>query len=296
MSLWLGIDCGGTNTKVLLGEREGGELVLRSRERFPTPRHPEALVEVGHRVRSFLDGQVPVGFGIAVPGIIDASGTVLTSTNLPWLEGATPAMALAEAVGAPGVVLHDGAAAAQAEVTLGAARGEPDAFIIALGTGVAGAHVVDGRIRRGSHGGAGEIGHVSLGGDRLCSCGQRGCLETAIGGRQLARQWQETLGVADRTAKDLVEAVRAGDLRARGLLEAGTSALARGVLAMVALLDPGIIVIGGGLATAADLVIAPTAEKVAGLATFHQVPPIVPAALGSWAAAWGALLAARASA
>ncbi|MCW5951703.1 MAG: ROK family protein, partial [Propionibacteriaceae bacterium] len=266
--------------------------VLRQ-TRFPTPRHGRALADIVDRVEEFVNGQQVASFGIALPGIInDADGTVVTSTNLTWLEGQAPARILGAALRAPGAMVNDGAATARAEVTLGAARGHSDAFVLALGTGIAGAHVVDGRIRRGAHGAAGEIGHISLGGDRICSCGQRGCLETYIGGSQLSERWRELSGRAG-TARDLVEAADRGDAGASAVLDDATSALARSVLGLVALVDPGIIVVGGGVARAHAQVVEPMAAKARALATFHHLPPIVPATLGIWGAAWGAVLAAR---
>lgn len=296
MSLLLGIDCGGTDTKLLLAATDG-EPVPRRQHRFATPRHPQAPAEIVAHVERFLGADRPDAFGMAVPGIVDDDGVVVACANVPWLETLAPAEIVAAALGFPGAVVHDGPATASAEAAMGAARGHADAFVLALGTGVAGAHVVDGEVRRGAHGAAGEIGHVTLGGDRPCSCGQRGCLETYVGGTQLGRRWQELSGAGRErpaTARDLVEAAAGGDPRAVAVLDEATTALARSVLGLVALVDPGIVVVGGGVARARAQVVDPMVAKARAMATFHRLPPIVPAALGMWGAAWGAVLAGRA--
>lgn len=292
----LGIDCGGTSTKLLLAAESGGAYTELGTDRFPTPRDVGALRLMADRAQALLGEHRLSAFSIAIPGIIDdATGVVATSTNLPWVDGLAPADIVSQDLGVPGTLIHDGAATARAEATLGAARGYEDAFVLALGTGVAGAHIVGGEIRRGAHGGAGEIGHISQGSGRVCSCGQKGCLETYIGGTRLGARWQEQVGGAPAvTAVDLTASAATGDAAALGILDEATTALARGVLGLIALIDPGIIVVGGGVARAKELVIDPMVAKTHAMATFHHVPPIVPAALGMWGAAWGAVLAAHA--
>ncbi len=295
MTLVLGIDCGGTDTKLLLAREADGQWTALRRSHVPTPRRADPLTQLTAHVKEFIGTDSPDGVGFAVPGIIGEDGVVVACSNVRWLEGTAPADTVSAALGVPGVVVHDGAATARAEVVLGAARGYADVFVLGLGTGIAGAHVVDGEIRRGAHGAAGEIGHVSLGGDRPCSCGQRGCLETYIGGAQLGQRWGALIGATagTATARDLIDAAGRGDARAVAMLDEATTALARSVLDLVALVDPSLIVAGGGLAQAWAQVLEPTIAKVHAAATFHQVPPIVPARLGRWGAVWGTILAAR---
>jgi glucokinase len=269
MSLLLGIDYGGTHSKLLLA-RDGTAV---RQAQLPTPRGPGALRRLAELVDGFLDGERPAALGVTIAGILDEpTGRVVTSVNLPWLDGTVPAADLTGLLGVAGVAVQDGYAAATAEVTLGAARAHGDIndiFVLTLGTGIAGAHIVDGVMRRGAHGAAGEIGHMGTGEGRICSCRQRGCLESEIGAVQLVARWQEAGGTvpAEGTARDLVAAA-------------------------AALLDPGLIVIGGGLAQAHKWIFEPAVRKAADGATFHRLPPIVPAALGVWAGAWGAVLAA----
>jgi len=291
MSRLLGVDVGGTQTKLLLADVAGERHDDVRHAVVPTPVGGVAML--GDAVAEFLGDDRVDGVGVSVPGILGADGTVLVSTNVPWLDGTRPAAALADRLGAPGVVVQDGTAAARAEALLGAGRGRDDIFVVALGTGIAGAHVVDGIVQSGAHRAAGELGHMASGTGRVCSCGQRGCLETEIGGRMIAARWDEIRGATGATARDLVAAADAGDERAIALIDEATSALAQTLLAMIALLDPGTIVIGGGLANARERILEPAIRKTRERATFHQVPPILAARLGLWGGAWGGVLAAE---
>jgi glucokinase len=298
VSAVLGIDYGGTRTKLLLARRIGDEWELVAQRSIATA--SGSVTAIVDEVRAFVEGEHVSSFGITVPGVLDeASGTVLRSTNLPWLDATRPADDVRAAVPTlgPGVAVQDGSAAALAEATLGAGRGHRDVFVVTLGTGVAGAHLIDGEIHAGAHGAAGEIGHVAVGGDLRCSCGGIGCLETFIGGRNLGTRWDalgSSAGVAPSGAREVVEAADAGDVRAVDLLDEATGKLAQGLLGLIATVDPGVIVLGGGVAQAHDRVVAPTVAKVSEGATFHTVPPIAPAQLGPWAGAWGAVLRADA--
>lgn len=299
-AIYLGIDYGGTGTKLLLAGLADGELHVIRHDTIATPRGADALEELATEIRVFLGVAEPVAMGVSIAGIVnETTGVVVTSTNLPWLDGLSPAGVLGAKLGILAVPVHDGHSAARAEAVLGAGRGHDDIFVLALGTGIAGAHIVDGRLRRGAHGAAGEIGHISRGEGRLCSCGQRGCLESEIGGAQLARRWAELQNDAGRpmgsvppTARDLAAAADAGDGLAIGLLDAATSSLAQGLLGLIALNDPGLIVIGGGLSGARRWIVDPVVEKVRDRATFHRLPEIVLADLAVWAGSWGAVLAA----
>jgi glucokinase len=288
----LGIDCGGTNTKLVL---TADDVVERAQlATIPTPRGANAMAELIAAIEPFTAGAAIESAAMSLPGIIDeAGGRLIRSANLPWFDGRAVAGELTDGLGIPVSLLNDGTAAAIAEARLGAGRGHDDVFVVALGTGVAGAHVRHGDVLRGAHGAAGEFGHVSLDdAGEVCPCGQRGCLETFVGGVHLARHWSEASGDPG-TAKDLFAAAARGDAAAVAIVDAATTALARGLLGVVATLDPGLIVLGGGIAQAYDQVALPTIEKLRARATFHQLPDVVPAELGTWAGAWGAALVAE---
>lgn len=291
--LYLGIDCGGTSTKLLLARAAAGASWTKVRTSLhPTPSGPDPVGGLRALAEDFLGGQRCTGIGLSVPGIVDDHGRVSASTNLPWLVGASPADLLCG--GVPGALVNDGVAAAKAEATMGAGRGYDDLFVYVLGTGIAGAHVLAGDVRRGAHGCAYEVGHIGTGVGRMCSCGQRGCLETVIGGYALGAAWDELRGApASSRALDVTVAARAGDPCALEVLDVATTALARSMLGVITMLDPQAIAVGGGLARSADLLLAPAVAKLRGYATFQTVPPVVACELGVWAGAWGAALAAR---
>lgn len=294
MTLLLGVDNGGTRVKLLLARDVGGRLEHVRTDDAPTPRGPAAMDELAALTRAFLADDRADAFGITVAGILDeASGVVTTSANMRWLEGLAPARELADRLDLPGEAVQDGVATAIAEAVLGAGRGADDVFVLALGTGIAGAHVVDGAVRKGAHGGAGEIGHLATGLGEKCTCGQSGCLESVLGGTRLGARWDRARGVdAASTALDVVLAAERGDGTARAILDEATTALANGLLSVMAMIDPGVIVIGGGLSNSPTWIIDPAVDKARRQATFHSVPPIVRAQLGSWAGAWGAAVTA----
>lgn len=294
MTLLLGVDNGGTRVKLLLAREVGGRLEHVRTDDAPTPRGPAAMDELAALTRAFLADDRADAFGITVAGILDeASGVVTTSANMRWLEGLAPARELADRLDLPGEAVQDGVATAIAEAILGAGRGADDVFVLALGTGIAGAHVVDGAVRKGAHGGAGEIGHLATGRGEKCTCGQSGCLESVLGGTRLGARWDRARGVgAASTALDVVLAAERGDGTARAILDEATTALANGLLSVMAMIDPGVIVIGGGLSNSPTWIIDPAIDKARRQATFHSVPPIVRAQLGSWAGAWGAAVTA----
>ncbi|WP_221584972.1 ROK family protein [Microbacterium sp. G2-8] len=281
----LGVDYGGTQTKLLLADDDGSSIRTHTVDTGD-------LSDLAHAVRDFVGTDDVAAFGVTVAGTLDpTTGVVGTSANLPWLDGTAPAADLSRRLGIPGVAVHDGEAAALAEARRGAGQGIDDVFVLALGTGIAGAHVLGGTPRRGAHGAAGEIGHVRVtDADYSCSCGGRGCLETVIGGSQLGVRWRER-GGAGGTARDVVAAVASGDEAAIAVLSEAQDGLARALLEVVALVDPSRIVIGGGVARSAEVIVDPAVRRARERATFHILPDVVPAALGVWAGAHGAALA-----
>ncbi|SEE93730.1 ROK family protein [Ruania alba] len=291
MNALLGIDYGGTHTKLLLVDGTEGDGPVLARESVPTA----GLDVLVQDVRRFVGDQPVARFAMTVAGTFDAAtGVVRRSVNMPWLDGTAPAQRISAAVGIPGSAVQDGIATAVGEATLGAGRDADDVFVIAIGTGIAGAHIVGGQVRAGAHGGAGEVGHVAIAGAHRCSCGQTGCLETLIGGGQLGLRWvEQSASRADPpTARDVVVAAEAGDEAAQAVLAQASDGLARALLQVSALLDPGVIVIGGGVARSPSWTVHPAFERARREATFHRLPEMRLAELGVWAAAHGAVLAA----
>ena len=283
----LGIDYGGTYTKLMLVSEQAEEIAKAT--------IPSGELDVlAREVQGFLATAPaqPERFAVTIAGTLDpATGLVGRAANMPWLNGTRPAEILAEKLGFPGIAVQDGEAAAVAEARLGAGQGSDDVFVIALGTGIAGAHVVNGSVRRGAHGGAGEIGHIRTADNGVvCSCGQVGCMETAIGGTKLATRWAEKGGSAPEGASaiDVIHAAEAGDEPARAALDDAAQALGRALLVLSALVDPALIVIGGGLARTPEWTVYPAVAVARAGATFHHVPEVRVATLGVWAGARGA--------
>jgi glucokinase len=233
--------------------------------------------------------------GVVVPGIIDeARGVAVFSANLGWRD--LPLRALLEArTGLPVGLGHDVRAGALAEATLGAARGEADVLFVPVGAGIAAAAIVDGRLLVAG-GYAGELGHLQVDPDgEPCGCGGRGCLETVASGAALARRYAARAGRPAAGAAAVAERVRAGDPDAEAVWADAVAALAQGLAAAVALLGSRLVVVGGGLAGAGDLLLRPLTEQL--LARLSpgstRVPRLVLAALGDQAGCLGAALLAR---
>ncbi|MEV4443643.1 ROK family protein, partial [Streptomyces sp. NPDC049577] len=186
---------------------------------------------------------------------------------------------------------HDVRTGGLAEGRLGAGKGSDRFLFVPLGTGIAGAIGIDGRIEEGAHGCAGEIGHIAVrpGADAPeCGCGGRGCLETVASASAVSRAWAAASGDPRADAADCAKAVASGDPRARAVWQAAVDALADGLVTALTLLDPRALIIGGGLAEAGETLFAPLRAAVAERVTFQKLPRIVPAALGDTAGCLGA--------
>jgi glucokinase len=289
----LGLDLGGTNIKWAVVERDGEAWTCVDRDQVATPiADGEAavigrLVSVGAEAIARWPGVATVGIG--VPGLYDPlTGVARFFVNFPTRWTGTP---VAEPVGAglglPAVLINDARAFGLAELRLGAARGASAMVGLTLGTGVGGVVAVDGRIRQGHDGTAGEIGHQTIDPDGPpCGCGNHGCLEAFARGDRIAA----ACGTA--TAEDAVRRARDGDpLAVAGLAEVGRY-LGIGIANMITVLTPERVVIGGGIAAAGDILFEPIRAEVARRVTTTSLDEveIVAAELGAWAGAIGAAI------
>ncbi|MER6803801.1 ROK family protein [Streptomyces sp. NPDC000678] len=228
--------------------------------------------------------------GVAVPGIIDeAKGVAVYAANLGWRDVPLRAR-LAERLGGVPVALgHDVRAGGLAEGRIGAGRGTDRFLFVPLGTGIAGAIGIDGRVEAGAHGFAGEIGHIVVRpGGAPCPCGQRGCLERFASAAAVSEAWAAACGDPGADAADCARAVESGDARARAVWQEAVDALADGLVTALTLLDPRTLIIGGGLAEAGETLFTPLREAVRRRVTFQKLPSLVPAALGDTAGCLGA--------
>lgn len=315
--LVVGLDLGGTKLLGLVVDPAGGAPVVI--DKVPTPSGPDAvvdgIVELTERLRQRAKdagaGEV-VAVGLGAPGLVDRAGTLRYGPNIPGVVDLPFASVLGERLGLPAVVDNDATCAAWAEHERGAARGANHSVTVTLGTGIGAGITVKGEVLRGAHGFAGEPGHMVVDPDGpLCPCGRRGCWERYASGSGLGALAREAAvaGVARRVvalAGGDPEAVRGehvtaaaaeGDSEALAVVRRFAWWVALGVANLVNVLDSEIVVIGGGLAEAGDLLLDPIraayGELVMG-ATHREPVPIVQAELGERAGAWGAALLAAA--
>jgi fructokinase len=244
----LGIDLGGTKIEGIVLAEGGGEL---RRRRVPTARERGydhivgRVVDLVAELREVAPGCRRVGIG--TPGSLSARDGTLKNSNTVCLNGRPLRDDLARALGLDVVLENDANCFALAEVRAGAARGARLAFGVILGTGVGGGIVVDGRVWAGPQHVAGEWGHHRISDDGpRCYCGQRGCVETFLSGPALERAWIDAGGApADATA--IAACAAAGDARAAAILERYADRFGRALANVVNILDPDVIVLGGGL-------------------------------------------------
>jgi len=277
--LVIGVDVGGTTVKAALFDSDG--LDYCSSER-PTPRHlgPDAVIETTIHAIAELQAQVTEAarlraVGLVVPGVVDAKqGIAVYAANIGWQQVPLRQI-VAEAVGLPVVVDHDVRAAGLAELELGAGRGLQEVLFVALGTGIAAAVITRGQLSAGATGRAGELGHLPVFPEgEWCACGQRGCTETYASAAALSRRYSAASGISDVPAADVISRAAAGDPIADAIFEDAITALGRALVSYVLLMDPELILIGGGMAAAGAALLHPlTREVQAGLA-WRQAPAI----------------------
>ncbi|MFV0135162.1 ROK family protein [Streptomyces sp. HMX87] len=292
----IALDVGGTGMKAALVGADG-ELLHQARRATGRDHGPEAIVAGildfaadlrAHGAERF--GEHAAAAGVAVPGIVDEErGTAVYAANLGWRDVPLRAL-LAERLGGVPVALgHDVRTGGLAEGRIGAGRGADRFLFVPLGTGIAGAIGIDGRVEAGAHGFAGEIGHIVVRpGGASCPCGQRGCLERFASAAAVGRAWAEACGDPDADAADCAKAVASGDVRAERVWREAVDALADGLVTALTLLDPRTLIIGGGLAEAGETLFTPLRDAVRRRVTFQKLPDVVPAALGDTAGCLGA--------
>lgn len=271
----IGIDIGGTKIAGALVDAEG-KIVLE--ERVPSPAgDPEAMVDavVGLIERLSANHEV-IGAGVAAAGFIDADqSTIIYAPNISWRN--EPFKAKLEAkLSIPVIIENDANAAGWAEYKYGAGRGFKHMVMLTIGTGVGGAVIADSRMLRGGFGIAGELGHIRVVPDGLlCGCGQHGCLESYASGSALLRAAKELAASGDPegarlreieaeavklTGLEVYQAILEGDPGALRILGDLGSWLGQAIGSLVAVLDPEVVVIGGGVSAAGDLLLNPIRE------------------------------------
>ncbi|MGV4984418.1 ROK family protein [Streptomyces sp. NRAIS4] len=296
----IALDVGGTGMKAAL-VGDDGELLHRARRATGRERGPDAVVEtiLGfaaelHAYGAERYGEAAAAAGIAVPGIVDEEqGIASYAANLGWRDVPLRAL-LTERLGIPVALGHDVRTGGLAEGRIGAGKGADRFLFVPLGTGIAGAIGIDGRVEAGAHGFAGEIGHVVVRPSGIpCPCGQHGCLERYASASAVSEAWAAACGDPDADAADCAKAVASGDPNAVRVWQEAVDALADGLVTALTLLDPRTLIVGGGLAEAGEVLFQPLRDAVRQRVTFQKLPTIVPAALGDTAGCLGAGLLAR---
>lgn len=302
-------DLGGTNTRVALVDETGR--ILSQTSQSTVLSSTDALIDsLVRMITAAADAPGPGidrldGVGIAVAGTVDfTSGTVIASPNLP-LNRTHLKHRLTEAIGRPVLVDNDATAAAVGEARFGAGRGASQVVLIVIGTGIGGGLIVDGRPYRGASGGAGEVGHMVVDPDGpLCACGRRGCLEALAAGPAIASRARAAVrrdnsslilqlaggDAAAITAETVVSAAAAGDPTAAAVWRDAAEIIGIAAANIVNLLNPEMIILGGGV-TSGDTVILETTRRVVrdtALAPNRDDVKIVAAALGDNAGLIGA--------
>ncbi|MBP2052530.1 glucokinase [Streptomyces griseochromogenes] len=296
----IALDVGGTGMKAAL-VGDDGELLHRARRATGRERGPDAVVETildfAAELRAYgvaHYGEPAAAAGLAVPGIVDEEhGIAAYAANLGWRDVPLRDL-LADRLGVPVALGHDVRTGGLAEGRIGAGRGADRFLFVPLGTGIAGAIGIAGRVESGAHGFAGEIGHVVVRPSGTpCPCGQRGCLERYASASAVGEAWAAACGDPEADAADCAKAVASGDPNAVRVWQEAVDALADGLVTAITLLDPRTLIIGGGLAEAGEVLFQPLRDAVRQRVTFQKLPSIVPAALGDTAGCLGAGLLAR---
>lgn len=281
MGVAVGVDVGGTKIAAGLVAEDGG---IQASERVATPEQPgEVRAAIADLVAGLMAGHPCDAVGVAAAGFVSTDrSTVVAAPNLAWHDEPLGSW-LSERLGVRVVVENDANAAAWAEYRFGAGEGS-DLVCVTVGTGIGGGVVVDGHLHRGHWGFAAEVGHIPLVPDGLpCRCGSRGCWEQYGSGTALTRIARErvsadpaagaailALGTGrpeDVEGDQVTAAAHGGDPLARELFAEIGRWSGRGLAVLAAVLDPAVVVIGGGVSDAGELLLGPMRE------TFRALHP-----------------------
>ena len=248
MPLSIGIDIGGTNLRAARISGTGEILKRVSEKSAPDPEL--VLGRIADMVR-LLDTPDVKAIGVGVPGRVDARRGAVLSGGYVNLASVALAQRLEDMTGKPVVIDNDCNMALAAEMALGAARGHGNIVMFTIGTGIGGAVAQDRRITRGSAT-AGQLGHITVDvNGEVCACGRRGCVETTSSGTALGRHIARAGLGPDISVDQLFARDAAGDIQARGILDAWAKPLRAAIDTAVAMLAPDLVLLGGGLGRAA---------------------------------------------
>ena len=306
----VGIDIGGTSVRAAVIDSEGE---IHASLRDATPHTERETEDILVNLITKLAGTQPVSaVGLAVAGFVSQDRRrVMFAPHLAWRDADVPERISAR-VQLPVVMDHDVNSAAWAEFARGASAGSQISLLVALGTGIGAGLIIDGEIYRGAHGVAPELGHLTVvPGGRPCACGKRGCWERYCSGTALAETARELMGGGDApilrqlsgadpaalTGTMVAIAATEGDPVALAAMDELGRWLAQGLALVTDVLDPEVIVVGGGVASAAGMFLPLAVSEFAGLITgagHRPVPRVELARFGDRAGIIGAALLAAA--
>jgi glucokinase len=291
MALTVGIDVGGTKIAGGVVDERGTVLETARRESPATDTDAigQSIEELVGELRSTHD---ITAVGVGAAGFVDSRrSTVMFAPNLAWRDEPLRSH-LEKRIGLPVVIENDANAAAWGEFTFGAGEDVSDSLLVTVGTGVGGGIVLNGELHRGAFGVAAEIGHMRVGpGGRICGCGNRGCWEQYASGTALVRDTRDQAREGSLIARTLVDraggdvdaitgplitqAAHEGDAFAREQLASLGRWLGEGIASLAAVLDPAVVVIGGGVSEAGDLLLGSVREHFrANLTGRHYRPEL----------------------
>jgi glucokinase len=291
MVLAIGVDVGGTKVAAGVVDEVGKVLAMSRRDTPVGAVRSEIEDLISEAVRELLGSHAVGLVGIGAAGFVSADrSTVLFAPNLSWRDEPLGRV-IQRRVGLPTVVENDANAAAWAEARFGAGAGESNVVVITVGTGIGGGIIIDGKLRRGRFGLAGEIGHLSVVADgRRCGCGNQGCWEQYCSGRALVAEARRLatgaperaevlLALADGrpgaiTGPMVTTAAQAGDHVAVQAFRIIGDWLGRGMADLATILDPGTFVLAGGVSHAGELLREPAWQSFRGRLTGREHRPI----------------------
>ncbi|MGD9498282.1 MAG: ROK family protein [Armatimonadota bacterium] len=307
----VGVDLGGTTFSVGLVTPDGELMAEQSHDTPRADDEPLALLASASAVGGLMEREAIrpdrlLGVGVGIPGPVDpAAGIVRRAPNLPELDGVNAVALLSEEIGAPVYIANDAYCATLAELRWGAGRDVDNLVMFTLGTGVGGGIALDNQVRRGPRGIMGEVGHIIVEpGGRRCGCGNHGCLEAMVGrdgmvdlAIRLMEQGRPSV-LSERggcrheklSPHVIAQAAAEGDEVALQVMNTSGYYLGIALCGCIVLADPDLIVLGGGIAAAGEVLFEPIRRTVRhrSMISGFDVSRIVPAQLGNRAGMLGA--------
>ena len=301
MTFSIGIDVGGT--KILGGVVDSsGKVIHKIRAATPSAGGMELLDSIAEVSDSLAKFQKVEHIGLSIAGFVSADRQrMLATPNISNLNDVEMAQYLSKSTGKKVVIENDGNAAAWGEYRFGAAQHSKSMLMVTLGTGIGGGIIVNGELLRGAFGIGGEIGHLNVVPQGApCGCGAFGCFEQYGSGSALLRYLQEhgsqEFSSGEFTGEMITELARGGNQVAIAGFRYIAEHIGSGLASLCMVLDPDVIVIGGGVADAGDILLEPISQVLRNVMPFkdkHPYPTLVKAKLGSEAGLIGAALLAR---